>query len=124
MYYLRVKVPYELRAIVGKTEIRKSLRTSVLKEALPKLRVESLAADHALAQAEEKRTGCDVQGPELSEDLVAWLTSKYFVQLEQKRVLLEGEAQKWTPAERQEVADIRKDDVMVIAPPLKVQSEG
>jgi len=114
MYYLRVKVPYELRSIVGKTEIRKSLRTSVLKEALPKLRVESLAADHALAQAEEKRTGRDVQSPELSEDLVAWLTSKYFVQLEQKRALLEGEAEKWTRTERQEVADIRKDDVMAM----------
>jgi len=114
MYYLRAKVPYELRAVIGKTEIRKSLRTSTLKEALPKLKVESLKVDREFSLAEEKKTGRKAVGPELSQELVAWLTSKYFVQLEQERSLHEAQSEDWTEQERQEVADTRKEDLMTL----------
>jgi hypothetical protein len=44
-YFLRVKVPTDLRSAIGKREIRKALRTSDPREALKRVRKASVEAD-------------------------------------------------------------------------------
>lgn len=53
-YYLRVKVPNELRAIIGKTEVKESLKTGVHKEALELVRAASARVDAQFAAAAKK----------------------------------------------------------------------
>lgn len=67
------KVPLKLRGIIGKTEIRQSLRTKTLKEALPLVKVASLAVDKQIGEAEQKLTGKRVAIPELSDEILDWL---------------------------------------------------
>lgn len=112
MYYIRAKVPENLRNIIGKTEIRKSLRTSTLKTAIPLLKLESLEVDRQFELAGEEQTGRKANSQQLSPELLSWIASKYFVGLEQQRASLESEAKGWTYGERRDVADTHIDDLM------------
>ncbi len=53
-YYIRVKVPMDLQAHLGKREIKYSLGTSNYREAVERLGVESLKVDQELAQARRR----------------------------------------------------------------------
>lgn len=52
--YFRKKVPKELVSIIGKTEIKKSLKTSDLKEAKIRLPIEQLKAEEMFAEARKQ----------------------------------------------------------------------
>ena len=56
-YYLRAKVPKKIRHLIGKTEIRKSLGTKDPKEAVRKVKIESMLVDQRLAGEEAKLNG-------------------------------------------------------------------
>jgi integrase len=110
-YYLRAKVPDALRPIIGKTEIRKSLRTKTLKEALPRVKIESIKVDSDFAKAEKKLKGGG-QCIDMSRDEMNWLVSKFFVELEAKTDFeVHTELDDLSPARRRDYADVLIDDI-------------
>lgn len=81
-YYFRAKVPQPLRKIVGKTEIRVSLRTKEYKKAVSAVKIESLRVDREFAQAEADLNGERRPLRPLSGEEIRWFVSKSFVDLE------------------------------------------
>ena len=57
VYYLRVRVPDDLREFIGRTEIRRSLGTSDPAEARRLVRIESLKVDGEFAAARRALLG-------------------------------------------------------------------
>ena len=51
IYYILVKVPEEIRSVVGKSEIKRSLGTKDHKEALKKISLESVKVDEQFDRA-------------------------------------------------------------------------
>ncbi len=70
-YYLRARVPDALRSIIGKTEIRRSLRTKALKEARRLVNIESIKVDADFAKAEKKLKGSGKVN-DMSRDEMLW----------------------------------------------------
>jgi hypothetical protein len=106
-YYLRAKVPEKIRHIIGKTEIRKSLRTKDLKEARQRVKVESVCVDALFAAAEAKLNRRAAPVDNLSDEEINWWVSKYFISLEREsRRMIENEVESitdyWT---RQQTAE-------------------
>lgn len=56
-YFLRVRVPDDIRPIIGKTEIKRALGTSVHREAVDRARVASVEVDGEFALARRKLNG-------------------------------------------------------------------
>jgi integrase len=88
-YHLRVRVPDELRLIVGKSEIRRSLGTSNADEAKRRVRLERVKvqaefddAKAKLAQRKAKNDGNVPKSVQLTEEQVWALATRWFVQQE------------------------------------------
>ena len=111
-YYLRAKVPLPLRSIVGKTEIRRSLNTKTLKEALPRVKVESLKTDRLFASAEAKIAGTKPTPPKLSREEIAWAVADFFVKEEARAETWEDnrELSSLSPVEKELVLQTLRED--------------
>ncbi len=103
-YYLRAKVPAALRPIVGKTEIRKSLRTKTLKEALPLVKIESLRVDREFSEAEAKAKGKSAPDRKMSREELAWIVADFVVKSDHDSVV-------WTEKAREELSDSELRDI-------------
>jgi len=119
-YYLRAKVPENLRPLIGKTEIRKSLRTKDLKEARQKVKIESVRADARFAAAQSRLNSNSANVSSLSAEEINWWTAKYFVEVERKSAhMIETEVNEisnfWERNERgREIAEGLAVDLAVI----------
>lgn len=89
VYRFRIRVPDELRPLVGKTEITKSLGTGDLREAQALARLERVKLDGEWA-ALRRRLSPEPKAT-LSEAEIWQLVSKWFVEAERKRVAAPGE---------------------------------
>jgi len=81
-YYFRVGVPVEIRSVIGKREILKSLRTSDFQKAKRDVAYESAAADSLFAQARAKLNSSSVarrELPPLSDADVHRMTVQWFI---------------------------------------------
>jgi len=84
-YYLRAKVPVRIRRLVGKTEVRVSLRTKEYREAVSRVKIESLKVDRVFSDAERKLDGKQPNpSSNVSQDEMVWWTSKFFVGLQRR----------------------------------------
>ncbi|MHC1547267.1 DUF6538 domain-containing protein [Phyllobacterium sp. K27] len=82
VYWFRLRVPDELRPLVGKIEIKKSLKTGDLKEAKLKARYERVALD---AEWESLRAKLRLKRDyRLSDREIHYLVSRWFVEEEKK----------------------------------------
>jgi len=108
-------VPQKIRHIIGKTEIRKSLRTKDLKEARQKVKIESVRVDALFAAAEAKLNGRAAPVDNLSDEEINWWVSKYFVNLERKsRRMIENEVESITDYwRRQETAEQIAENLII-----------
>jgi len=75
-YYLRAKVPQALRAIVGKVEIRVSLKTKDLKEGRERVKFESIRVDQLFKDAEARLRGL---APKYSHNDLQFIVAEWFV---------------------------------------------
>jgi integrase len=109
-YTLRVKVPQELRSIVGKREVWRSLGTGDHRVALKRLRLASAEVDALFADAERKAADA---GSVPSDVELHHLVRRWFDRNERAAALrFQFPA---TPAERQEaVANLRRDEIDLI----------
>ena len=82
-YYLRAKVPAVLRPIIKKTEERISLRTKELKEALRKVKIESLRVDGELEAAEAELKRLKPPEKKLSREELLWIVKDFVVKQDQ-----------------------------------------
>ncbi len=83
IYWLRLRVPDELRPLVGKTEIKKSLKTGDLREAKLRARYERVRLDAEWALLRGRlRLKRDYS---LSDREIWYLVSKWFVEKEKKK---------------------------------------
>lgn len=81
VFWLRVRVPDDLRDAVGKTEIRKSLKTPDLNEAERLARIKRVELDAEWTALRRKRSGpVEV----LSKSELWYLTSKAFIRYEER----------------------------------------
>jgi len=96
-YYLRAKIPAALRPIIRKTEERISLRTKVLKEALTKVKIESLRVDREFAEAEARLKGMNPPQRKLSGEEVAWIFADFFVKADRDLMTWTEKAQEELP---------------------------
>ncbi|UVF19999.1 site-specific integrase [Microvirga terrae] len=90
-YWLRVRVPDELRPILGKLEVRRSLSTSDAAEAKRRVRIERVKVEAEFDDARHKlATSRAAQQPgagqvfELTEEQVWTLATRWFVQQEKR----------------------------------------
>ncbi|HZH11148.1 MAG TPA: site-specific integrase [Microvirga sp.] len=91
VYWLRVRVPDEVRPIIGKLEIRRSLKTSDATEAKRRVRIERLKVEAEFDEARSKLGRPRVpsnngQAVELTEEQVWMLATRWFVTAEKKNV--------------------------------------
>jgi integrase len=93
IWWLRVRVPDELRPIIGKTEIRKSLKTSDGAEAKRRVRIERIKVeaefDDARVTLERQRAaagGATAAQVTLTEEQVWALATRWFVEQERASV--------------------------------------
>ena len=113
-YYLRAKVPLPLRPIVRRTEIRKSLNTKALKEALPLVKVESLRVDRIFANAEAKIAGRTPTPAKLSREEIAWTVADFFVKEEARAETWEDrELSSLRPADKDAMLQTLREDSAV-----------
>lgn len=77
VYYARLKVPEEARSIIGKTELKETLKTGSLKEALPKYR-EKIAEFNAQIEAAKLKASAPVILTPLTEDTARQLARLFF----------------------------------------------
>jgi len=113
-YYLRAKVPEKIRHIIGKTEIRKSLRTKDFKDARQKVKIESVRVDALFAAAEVKLNARVAPVHDLSDEEINSWVRKYFINLEREsRRMIENDvesiADQWT---RQQTAEQIADNLL------------
>jgi len=81
VFWIRVRVPDALRDIIGKTEIRRSLRTSDPAEARSRLRFESAKIEGELDLARRARARSEPR-PELTDPELLHLVTDWFVRAE------------------------------------------
>jgi integrase len=91
IYWLRVRVPDELRPVLGKLEVRRSLSTSDAAEAKRRVRIERVKVEAEFDDARRKlATSRLAQQPgaeqafELTEEQVWTLATRWFVQQEKR----------------------------------------
>ena len=95
-YYLRAKVPDELRPIIGKREIKESLKTSVYREAVELLRAASARVDAQFAAASKKLKGGAAKRREASKHELQQMAMLWLHAAETKE--LTGEATHQLPS--------------------------
>ncbi len=81
-YYLRAKVPSHLRRIIGKTEIRESLRTKDIVEAKRLVKPASMRVDRLVMEAEAKLEGTKPAPSKLSREEISWIVADWFIKQE------------------------------------------
>lgn len=107
-YYLRAKVPLPIRPIVGKTEIRVSLKTKDLKEGRLRVKPESMRVDRLFAEAEAKLKGETPRAPiERSLEELRLITSDWFIKEEAR-------AARWAASELPRLDELEKDNLVDI----------
>ena len=109
-YTLRVKVPQELRPILRKREVWRSLGTGDHRVALKRLRLASAEVDALFAEAERKikRTAFEPSDSELNYLVRRWFDGNEFA-------AAHGFQSPATPAERLEViANLRSDELDLV----------
>lgn len=81
-YYIRVKVPNDVRDALGKSEIRYSLKTKDYREAIRKLAVESIKVDKQIDVARSS-VAVSQKAPveELTEDQLKYISTVYYAYL-------------------------------------------
>jgi hemoglobin-like flavoprotein len=89
VYWLRVRVPDDLRPILGKGEIRRSLRTSDALEAKRRVRIERIKVEAEFDEARRQPTGRTATAEkapaiELSEEQIWRLATQWFIQAERR----------------------------------------
>ncbi len=104
VYYIRAKVPKVLRPIVNRTEIRKSLATADYRQALAKVKVESIRVDILFRDARAMLTPQTPAPARLSQDEMIWLVSDWLVKEECR-------AEEWTERELPALAPLEKEDI-------------
>lgn len=91
IYWLRVRVPDEIRPLLGKLEVRRSLKTSDPAEAKRRVRIERIKVEAEFDDARRKLVASRTaqqpgggQAPELTEEQVWTLATRWFVQQEKR----------------------------------------
>ena len=113
--YLRAKVPEALRPIVNRTEIRKSLGTADYRQALAKVKVESIRVDIVFGDARAKLTPHTPAPARLSREEMIWLVSDWLVKEEfRTEEWTERELPALAPLEKEDMADNLKCDAAVL----------
>ena len=114
-YYLRAKVPLPIRPIVGKTEIRVSLKTKDLKEGKLRVKPESMRVDRLFAEAEAKLKGETPTPAKLSREELAWVVADWFVKQEAaSEQWVEDEGATLGYSERKDIAEDLRTDCTVL----------
>jgi len=114
-YYLRAKVPERLRSIIGKREIKRSLKTASPKEALALVKVESLAVDRIFAAAEAKLAGSKAVEQKLSREEITWILADYVVKSDHESEEWINEAiENSTPVELRDISMDLAEDAMAL----------
>jgi len=86
-YYLQARVPQDLVPIIGKTFIKKSLRTSDRKEAVERLQVEAVEVRQQFAEAKRKlKAEVEKVAPKLTDPEAKRLAYLWFRQRERESV--------------------------------------
>ena len=88
-YYLRARVPADLVAVMGRREVKKSLKTSDLREARRRINVEAAELEAQFADA--RREGRHRPTTHLTEAEVRQLVIGWFYELER-----DGARARWT----------------------------
>ena len=117
-YYVNVRVPKDLRDIVKKDIVRRSLHTSDPREAVQRVRRESLRMHDEFEQLRVKRRGEKTQSRDLSaisEREAYTIASRYFTGLEKmSERWWENEAAKLDQDQLEEALDVLRTDEVVL----------
>jgi len=114
-YYLRAKVPAVLRPIIKKTEERISLRTKELKEALRKVKIESLRVDREFEAAEAELKRLKPPEKKLSREELLWIVKDFVVKQDQDSLTWTGKAlEDFSPLEISATADDLINDAVAL----------
>ena len=114
-YYLRVRVPDALRATIGKTEIRESLRTKDKKEALKLVKIASLRVDCEFEEATRELTGNRIVGEKMTQAEIAWIVADYLISSEYKEGQWIGKAiEDYPEGVLRDIADDLKTDAVAL----------
>ena len=114
-YFLRVKVPTDLRSAVGKREVRKALGTSEPREALKRVRQASAETDRMFEALRGKVTAA-VAGlvPASAVDLKRAIRQEFHEMEKQRRQNDDAEADDYNT---NEVLEILREDEAVLSRP-------
>jgi integrase len=111
-YFLRVKVPTDLRSTVGKREIRKALRTSEPREALKRVRQASAETD-TMFEALRGKVAATVAAlaPASSVDLERVIRQEFY-QMEMQRLQRYSEADEY---DTEEILETLREDEAILS---------